>query len=69
MTDDFTAQHMVGGNIVHRDKRVARGGSWFDTWSMRSTTTFRLPVEPLRREPYLGFRCAADPEAKLRRLR
>ena len=25
MTDDFTAQHMVGGNIVHRDKRVARG--------------------------------------------
>jgi serine/threonine protein kinase/formylglycine-generating enzyme required for sulfatase activity/DNA-directed RNA polymerase subunit RPC12/RpoP len=51
------------------DKRVARGGSWFDTWSMRSTTTFRLPVEPLRREAFLGFRCAADPDAKLRRLR
>lgn len=25
MTDEFTTQHMAGGNVVHRDKRVARG--------------------------------------------
>jgi formylglycine-generating enzyme required for sulfatase activity len=41
------------------DRRVVRGGSWFDTGNFTSSV-FRAGVDPTLSDDTLGFRCAAD---------
>ena len=41
--------------------KIARGGGWMDTEAWELGSGVRAKLEPSRRRPDLGFRCAKDP--------
>lgn len=43
------------------DKRVVRGGSWFDTGNF-TATVIRFPADPADAGDTIGFRCALTPD-------
>jgi len=48
------------------EARVTRGGAWHFRRPYRLTVTYRWPVKPHERLPWIGFRCAADADARIR---